>query len=193
MKQIRILSIVLLTALSLNAIGQSKSPSYKLIPGRYEYTHSWDYTAPDSNGTIHCEESGILSFYSQGTFRDNASQRHTLKMETPIKTVMDWVSDDSIEVETFNFDFSYFCHGLWRVENGKFLFCEKAENFEMALMNNSLNDWIQQYAETIKQKNTPNSNRWITFDIERLDNNGFVWSYTYPDGHKDLWELERIH
>ena len=34
--------------------------------------------------------------------------------------------------------------------------------------------------------------RWFTFDIERLDEEWFIWTYTYPNGRKDSWEMKRV-
>ena len=48
------------------------------------------------------------------------------------------------------------------------------------------------YADLIEKKTLPNSSRWFTFDIERLDNEWFIWTYTYPNGRKDSWEMKRV-
>ena len=182
---------ILLAALCTTAYAQILTPEQQHIPGRYEYVHSWDYRAPDGNGTIHCDETGVLYFYADGTFADTALQHHTLKMDRPIHTVMGWLSPDTMTLSTYVFDFHYICPGLWRTENGKFLFSEHSEGFSMDLTNESVNQWIVDYADKIYTHTLPNSSRWFTFDIERLDEEWFIWTYTYPNGRKDSWEMKR--
>ena len=168
---------------------QILKPEEQHIPGHYEYTHSWDYAAPDGNGTIHCDETGTLDFYADGTFADTALQHHTLS--TKVRELNGWQSETA-ETETLLFDFMYYCQGQWRVENGKFLFSEHAEGFHMDLMNEVVSSWIVNYASLIEKKTLPNSTRWFTFDIERLDHEWFIWTYTYPNGRKDSWEMKRV-
>ena len=184
-------TILLLATLCTTAYSQILTPEQQHIPGRYEYVHSWDYRAPDGNGTIHCDEEGVLNFYPDGTYADTAFQRHTLKMDRPIRTVMDWLSPDTLTISTYDFDFHYICPGRWRVEKGKFLFSEHSEGFNMFLLNESINQWIIDYASGIEVHTLPNSSRWFTFDIERLDEEWFIWTYTYPNGRKDSWEMKR--
>lgn len=193
MKRYCISVIILLSSLFASCYSQILTPEEQHIPGRYEYTHSWDYSAPDSNGTIHCDEYGFLYFYSDGTCTDTAFQHHTLKMDTPIRTVLGWISQDTMTLDTYTFSFHFICPGAWKVENGKFLFCEKAEGFSMYQLDKSINEWVMDYADKIRKQSTPNSSRWITFDIERLDNEWFIWTYTYPNGRKDSWEMKRVH
>lgn len=171
--------------------GQVTVPEQQHIPGRYEYTHSWDYAAPDSNGTIHCDETGVLWFYGNGTFADTAFQTHTLHLKEPVREVLDRPSPDTIAIDTYQFHFHYICPGSWRVDNGKFLFSEHAEGFDMVLLNESTSKWVVGYSNAIEKHSLPNSSRWFTFDIERLDEEWFIWTYTYPDGHKDSWEMKR--
>ena len=80
-----------------------------LIPGTYNYEHSWDYKAPDGNGTIHCDEEGTLRFYPDGTYKDDAIQYHslTLKDSVRIKTMKgEWTT-----IGGWRFDFGYHCEG----------------------------------------------------------------------------------
>ena len=186
-----ILIALCVAALPLGLWGQVLTPAQQYIPGHYEYLHSWDYTAPDGNGIIHCDETGTLDFYADGTFSDTAMQRQVLRMKTPIKTVWNPQSTDSVTLSTFPFDFKYFCQGRWRVEDGKFMFCELAEEFDMQLINEKVNGWVTEYADQIEKKTLPNSNRWFTFEIELLDETWFIWTYTYPNGRKDSWEMKR--
>lgn len=180
-----------MTALSLQVYAQIRTPEQEFIPGRYEYTHSWSYTAPGGNGIIHCGEVGVLFFYADGTFADTAYQYHQLGMARPESVTFEWISPEPQTTDAYGFYFHYFCPGEWRVENGKFLFSEKAEGFRMDLLNEPKNQWIEDYANRIERHSRPNSARWITFDIERLDNEWFIWTYTYPNGRKDSWEMKR--
>lgn len=162
-----------------------------LIPGTYNYEHSWDYKAPDGNGTIHCDEEGTLRFYPDGTYKDDAIQYHslTLKDSVRIKTMKgEWTT-----IGGWRFDFGYHCEGRWRVEEGKFLFNEMSEGFSMGSLSSVIwSKWCLEYENKIRTHSTPNSNRWFTFDIERLDDEWFIWSYTYPNGRKDTWEMHRV-
>ena len=188
----RIVVITLLAVLPIALYSQIQKPEEQHIPGHYEYLHSWDYAAPDGNGTIHCDETGTLYFYADGTYSDTAFQRQVLRMKTPIKTVWSPKSTDTVTLSTFPFDFKYYCQGRWRVEDGKFMFCELAEGFDMQLINEKVNGWVTEYADKIEKKTLPNSSRWFTFEIELLDETWFIWTYTYPNGRKDSWEMKRV-
>lgn len=162
-----------------------------LIPGIYNYEHSWDYKAPDGNGTIHCDEKGTLRFKADGTYIDDAIQYHTLAMNDSIR--IKTMKGEWTTISGWRFDFGYHCKGRWRTEEGKFLFNELAEGFSMGSLASVIwSNWFIEYSSKIVEHSTPNSNRWFTFDIERLDNEWFIWSYTYPNGRKDTWEMHRV-
>lgn len=162
-----------------------------LIPGTYNYEHSWDYKAPDGNGTIHCDEKGTLRFKADGTYKDDAIQYHTLAMNDSIR--IKTMKGEWTTISGWRFDFGYHCKGRWRTEEGKFLFNELAEGFSMGSLASVIwSNWFIEYSSKIVEHSTPNSNRWFTFDIERLDNEWFIWSYTYPNGRKDTWEMHRV-
>ena len=162
-----------------------------LIPGTYNYEHSWDYKAPDGNGTIHCDEQGTLRFYADGTYTDEAVQHHNLKMKDSIRVKN--MNDEWKTIGGWTFNFSYHCEGRWRVENGKFLFNEMSEGFSMGSLESvMMSNWFLEYGAKIVEHSTPNSDRWFTFDIERLDSEWFIWSYTYPNGRKDTWDMQRV-
>lgn len=162
-----------------------------LIPGTYNYEHSWDYKAPDGNGTIHCDEKGTLRFKADGTYKDDAIQYHTLAMNDSIRIMT--MKGEWTTISGWRFDFGYHCKGRWRTEEGKFLFNELAEGFSMGSLASVIwSNWFIEYSSKIVEHSTPNSDRWFTFDIERLDNEWFIWSYTYPNGRKDTWEMHRV-
>ena len=116
----------IMTALSLQVYAQIRTPEQEFIPGRYEYTHSWSYTAPGGNGIIHCGEVGVLYFYADGTFADTAYQYHQLGMARQESVTFEWISPEPQTTDAYGFYFHYFCPGEWRVENGKFLFSENS-------------------------------------------------------------------
>lgn len=148
----------------------------KKIVGHYEYVHSWDYVGPDG-GKMHCDESGTLDFYRDGSFSDTATQHHVRYIDEQMRDL---------------YDFKYYCQGRWKVEGGKFVFKELAEGFDMVPME----VWPKKkasYALQLKQQSIPNSDRWIVFDIERLDKEWFIWSYTYPNGRKDTLDMHRVN
>ena len=183
MTAVKRLLYIVLAILPTVLQGQILKPEGQHIPGHYEYTHSWDYAAPDGNGTIHCDETGTLDFYADGTFADTALQHHTLHTRNMVKDGGDK------DTSSYIFNFMYYCQGRWGVENGKFRFCEHAEGFDMVLQNKNATPEIVEYADMIEKKTLPNSSRWFTFDIERLDNEWFIWTYTYPNSRKDSWEM----
>lgn len=163
-----------------------------LIPGTYNYEHSWDYKAPDGNGTIHCDEEGTLRFNADGTYTDDAVQYHSLTLNETIR-VPKSQEGDSVILIGCGFRFLYHCEGRWKVENGKFLFNEMSEGFSMTSMDDTnRSQWFVDYGAKIVEHTIPNSDRWFTFDIERLDRKWFIWSYTYPNGRKDTWEMHRV-
>ncbi len=173
------------------AAHKSFSKAEKMIPGTYNYEHSWDYKAPDGNGTIHCDEQGTLRFYADGTYVDEAIQSHGLTMDSSIIIPLFTGEIDTIEKARFNYH--YHCKGRWKVENDKFLFNEMSEGFWMLPIDNAIwSDWFTDYGAKIVSHSWPNSDRWFTFDFERLDNEWFIWSYTYPNGRKDTWDMKRV-
>lgn len=151
------------------------TPEQKHIVGHYEYVHSWDYTAPDKQ-KMHCDETGTLDFYDNGTFADTALQHHKLVLRDPSSRM---------------YDFNYRCLGNWKVENHQFMFNELSEGFVMEYIDSVSNHDQAVFAQSIAKQSTPNSMRWFTFQIERLDRKWFIWSYTYPDGRKGTWEMRR--
>ena len=144
----RLFCAALLALLPTLSHCQIQKPEEQHIPSHYVYTHSWDYAAPDGNGTIHCDETGTLDFYSDGTYADTALQHHYLR--TKVRESEGWRAETA-ESETYQFDFMYYCQGRWRVENGKFLFCELAEGFDMVLQNDSADQWTAYYADLIEK------------------------------------------
>lgn len=180
----KLLAFAIAVTTALLAQCQVLEPLQQHIPGHYVYTHSWDYNAPDGLGTIHCDEEGVLWFYADGTFADTAVQHHRL-------TVTDTTAGGSVQPRTLLLDFHYQCPGAWRVDNGKFLFSEHSEGFDMQLLDGSADAWTQRLADKIENQTRPVSTRWFTFDIERLDSEWFIWSYTYKTGRKDTWDMRR--
>lgn len=177
----------MLSAVTYCCVAQNAAP----IPGTYNYEHSWDYKAPDGNGTIHCDEKGTLRFKADGTYKDDAIQYHTLAMNDSIR--IKTMKGEWTTISGWRFDFGYHCKGRWRTEEGKFLFNELAEGFSMGSLASFIwSNWFIEYSSKIVEHSTPNSDRWFTFDIERLDNEWFIWSYTYPNGRKDTWEMHRV-
>lgn len=184
--------IILSFCLLVSCTSQKKQiNAEKQIPGTYNYEHSWDYKAPDGNGKIHCDEQGTLRFYADGTYVDDAMQCHKLKMDSAI-----CVKNFKGEIDTIDgcgFNYIYHCVGRWRVKDGKFLFNEMSEGFSMELRESTKwSEWFADYSASIVEHTIPNSDRWFTFDIERLDKEWFIWSYTYPNGRKDTWDMQRV-
>ena len=189
MRKIVLSFLFLLCCLTSRA--QQQDWDYSLIPGTYNYEHSWDYKAPDGNGTIHCDEQGTLRFHADGTYTDDAVQIHYLTMKDSIRVMNSKGKWDTIG--GWQFQFLYHCEGHWRVESDKFLFNEMSEGFSMDSMEGVIwSNWFIEYATKIVEHSTPNSDRWFTFDFERLDNEWFIWSYTYPNGRKDTWDMQRV-
>lgn len=184
MKHRSLLSLLFLTSLIAWGCSSQKPivqmPEEVHIVGHYKYKHSWDYQAPNNQGQMHCDEVGTLHFYPDGTFSDTATQVHTLYR--------------AHEQDTLLMTFDYRCQGQWKVEEHKFIFKELAEGFILAptkLPMQVNGKWLVGFVRDLVKQSTPNSQRWITFDIDRLDRKAFIWSYGYPDGHRDTWEMER--
>lgn len=184
--------LIVLSFMFLLCGGECIAQNIDLIPGSYNYEHSWDYKAPDGNGKIHCDEQGSLVFNADGTYVDNAFQYHILTLKDSIRIPYGFNGDFST-IGGWRFDFSYHCEGRWRVEDGKFHFNEMSEGFSMVSIESFIvSNWFIEYAAKIVEHSTPSSDRWFAFDIERLDSEWFIWSYTYPNGRKDTWEMKRV-
>lgn len=180
----KILATIIIAAAVL--FGSCKSTSYtpwqkSLIPGQYEYTHSWTYPSPEGGYTITCYEEGTIDFNYSGDYVDHAIQYHTAN--TTGQTC--WTYD-------------YECHGQWNVVDNKFLFNESPYNFVMDLMGVNIDmmgdlEWASRMSDQIVRRSTPKGTKWwTTFNICVLNDNEFTWSYTYQDGHTDYWEMHRI-
>lgn len=172
--------IAAFAALLLASCGSSRDLRlHKSIAGKYNYIHSWDYASPDGVGTMHCDEIGVLVFNPDSTYTDIAIQKH-----------YHFLPDSTCD----RYQMRYYCEGEWKVQDGKFLFCEHSENFALSLQPlNNAPQVRRDFADLIRKQTTPNSQRWFTFDIERLDNEEFVWSYTDKKGNKTTWDMERAN
>lgn len=188
MKKYAIIGLILTSLLLIFSscrIHKVLTPQEKHIQGYYEYDHAWDYSITEL-GSLRCEETGWLMFNPNGTFADLAVQNHYLTLE------------DSSQLL---FVYTYVCHGQWRVnEDGKFLFIEHSQGFVLKEQSvcvlkegtNSINDVkLKEMSRKIVSNATP-LDYWYTFDIERLDNKWFIWSYTSPKtGDKTYWHMHR--
>lgn len=171
-------SLVLMNSCSLSRIIPWQM---NVIPGHYEYTHSWTYPSPEGGYTITCYEEGTIDFERYGRYTDRAVQYHTAN--TPDQTC--WT-------------FDYLCTGRWDVQDDQFLMSQSALDFEMELMGVNIDyyhgdlEWAVGMADLLRQNSTPRSSRYITYQIAVLDDHHFTWSYTYPNGHTDYWEMHRV-
>lgn len=150
--------------------------------GFYEYEHSWDHASPDGFGMMHCDETGTIDFKADGTYVDQAVQTHIHLMY-----------NDSAkgDIADGTYKMRYYCEGDWKVEKGKFLFNEHSENFSLNLIDDYFVEERSNFAALISANSTPDSKRWFTFDIDRLDNEWFTWSYTDKHGKKTTWDMHR--
>lgn len=171
-----ILTLAVVLLASCRSIRFSQLSTHDKIVDHYEYVHSWDYASPDGLGKMHCDETGTLDFKADGTYVDEAMQEHY------------HILPDSTRQ---HYQMSYYCEGDWKVEGDKFLFNEHSENFKMGLTDDLFVQERFEFAERIAMQNTPNSSRWFTFDIERLDRSWFIWSYTDKHGTKTTWDMQR--
>lgn len=163
--------LLLLSGCSLPRVLQ---PAQDHIPGHYRYDHSWDYNVKGLK--CHCDETGTLEFRADGTTEDHAVQTHTV------------ISNG----DTARYTFRFICHGGWKVTDGKFVFAEYPEGFVLDLTGSQPQASAQDTLPAlIRAANTPQTVRWIQYDITKLTRHAFTWSYTYPDGHTDYWEMIR--
>lgn len=178
MKKYLFIILSALFACALASCASLKNRSVKNgIVGHYEYEHSWNYASPDGVGFMHCDEVGRLDFNSDGTFVDVAVQKHSHCLPDSTQS---------------HYSMEYHCEGEWKVENGKFLFCEHSENFSLKLLNEAPAVEESDFAAEIVKQNTPDSSRWFTFDIDRLDEEWFVWSYTDKRNRKTTWDMKKM-
>lgn len=182
MKKIFYLALVAVATAVMSGCGSMTEMPWqsKIIPGLYQYTHSWTYPSPEGGYSITCYEEGTMEFDRWGEYSDHAVQYHTAN--TPDQTC--WT-------------FDYKSYGRWRVENDRFLFYQRSSDLAMELMGVKLDwngnlEWAETMARRLVAHATPSTSRWITFDIVTLNAQDFTWSYTYPDGHTDYWEMHRI-
>lgn len=176
MKNLLLLLAATLLLASCSSARRVDSSITRAIADEYEYVHSWDYRSPDGVGIMHCDETGHLQFFSDGTYVDIATQQHCHLLP------------DSTRVY---YQMDYYCEGEWKVRGQKFLFNEHTENFSLTLTDAACDSARASFAESISRQNTPDTRRWFTFDIERLDPEWFIWSYTDKQGRKTTWDMHR--
>lgn len=172
--------ILILTAvLSLAAGCASMKPNLSQIPGHYTYQHGWSYDTKE--GHIEVNETGTMDYYPDGSALDSARQVYV--MTCPDGGRVTWV-------------FNYVSPSRWRAEGSDFYFAGIEQSFRMTLLETRTEGgvdkiWADKQAHRVMKNVGSSIGRETKFNIAKLTQEQFVWSYTYPDGHTDTWEFER--
>ena len=171
-----VLALSLAVLLLASCCGTRKASSK--IPGHYTYQHGWSYDLKEGHIDVH--ETGTMDFNKDGTALDSARQVYVMTPADGGKVT--WV-------------FNYISPSRWRVEGDDFYFAGSYEGFRMELVETTLEDcdqgWADRQAHRIMKNVGSNIARETKFHIANLTAHEFVWSYTYNDGHTDTWEFYR--
>jgi len=91
--------------------------------------------------------------------------------------------------------FNYISPSRWRVEGEDFYFVGLAESFRMDLVEiiteNCTEERASSLSDGIVESVRTGIAREIKFHLDKLTKKQLVWSYCYPDGHRDTWTFNR--
>ena len=175
MKNLTILcSLVLITVcISGRVVAQPAQ-----VEGHYTYEHAFNYDLMKCHLDVH--ETGTMDFASGGSALDSARQVYTATMEDGCKVI---------------YVFNYISPSRWKLEGEDFYFTGIKESFRMELMNTDAGDCDPERAEKLVQEIikviSGSCDYEYKFHLDVLTEKKMQWSFTYRDGHSDMWEFYR--
>ena len=141
------------------------------VEGHYTYEHAFEYDMDSYYFDVH--ETGTMDFYKDGTALDSARQVYTVTL-----------ADGEITTWVFN----YISPSRWRLEGESLFFAGIKENFRMEVMEGDRElEMALKIADTYKR----GIDYEYKFLVEILNDEILKWSFTYRDGHSDIWTFYR--
>lgn len=151
---------------------------YSSLLGHYTYFHAFDYDLHGDHLDVH--ESGYMDFLPDGTALDSASQMYSATLK---------------EGGTVTYVFLYVSPSQWRLDSTDLYFSGIKDKFRMELVDFTASGCDSaralDLAQEIVKVVSGSIDYQYKFHIDSLTDKKLQWSYTYRDGHTDVWKFYR--
>ena len=169
MKTIRQLGLAALLLVACACNHTQKSPQ---VEGHYTYEHAFNYDLEGNHFDV--SETGTMDFYADSTALDSARQVYVATMA---------------DGDTVTWVYNYISPSRWHLEGDTFFFAGIQESFLMEVIEGGeeVADLPQRIAEMYKGS----IEYEYQFHLDTLTAEKLQWSFTYRDGHSDMWQFYR--
>ena len=152
------------------------------VEGHYTYEHAFNYDMEGNHFDVH--ETGTMDFYADGTAFDSARQVYTATLK---------------DGQTVTWEYNYISPSRWRLEGNDLYFAGVKEGFRMEVIESEklkmksekLNVDCVELAQKIANMYSRSIDYEYKFHLDALTAEKLQWSFTYRDGHRDMWEFLR--
>ena len=141
------------------------------IEGHYTYQHAFSYDMDGCHFDV--SETGTMDFYADSTALDSARQVYVVTL--PDSSTTTWV-------------FNYISPSRWHLASDTLFFAGTKDGFRMELMEG---DRESEMAHKVIDTYSGGIDYQYKFHLDTLTAERLQWSFTYRDGHSDIWEFYR--
>lgn len=141
------------------------------IEGHYTYQHAFSYDMDGCHFDV--SETGTMDFYADSTALDSARQVYVVTL--PDSSTTTWV-------------FNYISPSRWHLAGDTLFFAGTKDGFRMELMEG---DRESEMAHKVVDTYSGGIDYQYKFHLDTLTAERLQWSFTYRDGHSDIWEFYR--
>lgn len=141
------------------------------IEGHYTYQHAFSYDMDGCHFDV--SETGTMDFYADSTALDSARQVYVVTL--PDSSTTTWV-------------FNYISPSRWHLDGDTLFFAGTKDGFRMELMEG---DRESEMAHKVVDTYSGGIDYQYKFHLDTLTAERLQWSFTYRDGHSDIWEFYR--
>ena len=141
------------------------------IEGHYTYQHAFSYDMDGCHFDV--SETGTMDFYADSTALDSARQVYVVTL--PDSSTTTWV-------------FNYISPSRWHLAGDTLFFAGTKDGFRMELMEG---DRESEMAHKVIDTYSGGIDYQYKFHLDTLTAERLQWSFTYRDGHSDIWEFYR--
>ena len=141
------------------------------IEGHYTYQHAFSYDMDGCHFDV--SETGTMDFYADSTALDSARQVYVVTL--PDSSTTTWV-------------FNYISPSRWHLASDTLFFAGTKDGFRMELMEG---DRESEMAHKVVDTYGGGIDYQYKFHLDTLTAERLQWSFTYRDGHSDIWEFYR--
>ena len=169
MKSIRQYGLLATLLIMLCACGSRHAEPQ--IEGHYTYQHAFSYDMDSCHFDV--SETGTMDFYADSTALDSARQVYVVTL--PDSSTTTWV-------------FNYISPSRWHLDDDTLFFAGTKDGFRMELMEG---DRESEMAHKVVDTYSGGIDYQYKFHLDTLTAERLQWSFTYRDGHSDIWEFYR--